>query len=105
MKYAGAGQQVRFSDLVTDDEKLSLAAKGAFLVLDLLGNDVTLDRLLTKTADRQDAVRRAVDELVAAGYVRLASGSLSKVPPAEFGLGSAAKPEAVAAGAAERPVT
>jgi hypothetical protein len=86
MIQAGARRQLRFSDLVTDDEKLSLHAKGAFVVLDLLGSEATVGQLAEKTSADGEVVRRALTELAEAGYVTLTADVIRISSPAAFGL-------------------
>jgi hypothetical protein len=98
MKYAGTGRKVRFSDMVTNDEKLSLAAKGAFLLLDLLGSEATLQELQGKTSDSLRELSGALEELSEAGYISLASGQVQVRPPETFGLETEVTSTRVASG-------
>lgn len=86
MNHPGGRRQLRFSDLVTDDEKLSLAAKGAFVLLDLLGSEASVEQLTEKTSDDAVAVQRALSELIKAGYATLSAGVIRISSPAAFGL-------------------
>ena len=80
------GQNMRFSDVVIDDAKLSLAAKGVFTALGLLGNGCTVADISRRTADGEGAVRDALDELVRAGYVDIEDDAVHTKRTGNFGL-------------------
>jgi hypothetical protein len=67
----GPGQNMRFSDIVIDDPGLSLAAKGAFATLGLMGNSCPISDLAERTRDSAESLRAALAELVRAGYVEV----------------------------------
>ena len=69
-------QNMRFSDIVVDDPKLSLAAKGLFAALGFIGDGCLVSDLLTHTSDDERQLREALDELVRAGYVSVEEDSV-----------------------------
>lgn len=71
MKDPSISRTMRQSDQVVDDDKLSMAAKGTFLVLDLLGKHTSVAQLADFTSDAPVALYRFVAELRDAGYVTL----------------------------------
>lgn len=77
---------MRYSDIVLDDTELSLAAKGAFAALSLLGNDCSIAELAKRTKDGPAGARDALAELEAAGYVELDEQSVRVRRPGEFGV-------------------
>jgi DNA-binding transcriptional ArsR family regulator len=82
----GPGQNMRFSDIVIDDPKLSLAAKGVFSMLGLMGNSCSVDELTERTSDGEPTVRAALDELERAGYVEVAEGLVRVQSAGSFGV-------------------
>lgn len=80
------GQNMRFSDVVIDDAKLSLAAKGLFTALGFLGNGCTVADISKRTSDSESAVRAAIDELVRAGYVEIEDDAVHTKRTGNFGL-------------------
>lgn len=86
MKDPSIARNMRQSDLVVDDDKLSMAAKGAFLVLDLLGKRASVTQLAEFTSDSAGALRNFVQELRTAGYVTLDNDTVAVRPREKFGL-------------------
>lgn len=80
------GQNMRFSDVVIDDAKLSLAAKGVFTALGFLGNGCTVADISKRTADGEDVVRAALDELVREGYIDVEDDTVHTKRTGNFGL-------------------
>jgi hypothetical protein len=85
-KRSGPGANVRASDIVLDDAARSLGAKGVFVTIGLLGGSCLLTALDGHTSDGPVAVRAAVAELVAAGYVDLDGERVTINDPLTFGL-------------------
>lgn len=84
--HTGPGQNLRFSDIVLDDDEISMAAKGVFATLGLLGDGCGVANLARRSKDTQEAVRAALDELVEAGYVEVQDERVYVTRPASFGL-------------------
>lgn len=82
----GPGQNMRFSDIVIDNPELSLAAKGVFATLGLMGNSCTIDELVQRSSDGEPTLRSAVDELERAGYVEVSEGVVRLQSAGSFGL-------------------
>lgn len=82
----GPGQNMRFSDVVIDDPKLSLAAKGVFATLGLMGNSCSVGDLAERTKDGEEAVRAALDELSAAEYVEVDDEMVRVQSTGSFGV-------------------
>jgi hypothetical protein len=82
----GLGQNMRFSDIVIDDPNLSLAAKGVFSTLGLMGNSCPISELASRTSDREDAVRAALGELERAGYVEVKDETVRVQSAGSFGV-------------------
>lgn len=82
----GPGQNMRFSDIVLDDPKISLAAKGVFSTLGLMGNSCSVNELAGRTSDDQQAVRSALDELERAGYVEVSNETVRVQSAGSFGV-------------------
>lgn len=59
----------RFSDIVLEDAKLSMSAKGVFVSIGFLGNGCKLEKLLNRTTDSTAAILKALNELEKAGYI------------------------------------
>jgi hypothetical protein len=78
--------KTRFSDIVLDDNRLSMAAKGLFLTLGFMGNSCTFAQLMDHCADSKDVLERAVAELCQVEYVTLEDGVISVKAAASFGL-------------------
>lgn len=79
------GQNMRFSDIVLDDARLSMAAKGVFATLGLLGNDCEVEALARHTSDGGGALAAALQELSEAGYVTLDERRVRVSRPGSFG--------------------
>lgn len=86
MKDPSIARTMRQSDLVVDDDKLSMAAKGVFLVLDLLGKNTSVAQLAEYTTDSPGTLRRFIAELREAGYVTLEGDTVAVRPREAFGL-------------------
>jgi hypothetical protein len=82
----GPGQNMRFSDIVIDDPKLSLAAKGAFATLGLMGNSCPVPDLAARTSDDEESLRAALDELIRAGYVEVVDEMVQVHSAGSFGV-------------------
>jgi hypothetical protein len=59
------------SNVVFEDERLSLKAKGVYCVIASFGDDwdITLKRLEQRTGEGKDSLRKAIKELEEAGYM------------------------------------
>lgn len=76
----------RFSDIVLEDAKLSMSAKGVFVSIGFLGNGCKLEKLLNRTTDSTAAVLKALEELLKAGYIEMdANKTIHVKSPAVFG--------------------
>lgn len=84
--HAGPGQNLRFSDIVLDDDDISMAAKGVFATLGLLGDGCAVATLTRRSKDGPEAVRAALEELVEAGYVAIRDDKIFVSRPGSFGL-------------------
>jgi hypothetical protein len=82
----GPGQNMRFSDIVIDDPNLSLAAKGVFATLGLMGNSCAVAELANRTSDGERAVRAALSELERAGYVEVIDETVRVQSAGSFGV-------------------
>lgn len=78
--------RMRSSDIVVDDERLSMAAKGVFLTVTLLGNGCRVDELARHCLDDGPTVERALRELERLGYVHVASGAVHIEEAPRFGI-------------------
>lgn len=88
MNHEGAGGKMRFSDIVIDDAKLSMTAKGVFVTVGLLGSGCKVADLASRTASTDEALDEALQELVEGGYVTLEDGTIHIQGAATFGLPS-----------------
>ncbi len=92
MRHAGPGQNMRFSDIVIDDASISMAAKGVFVTIGLLGSGCTVASLSKRASDAHKVVVAALEELIEAGYVTIdRDGEEERVfirGPASFGVTS-----------------
>jgi hypothetical protein len=79
--------KTRFSDIVLDDARISMAAKGLFLTLGFLGNSCTLTQLKTHCADSEESLRRTLEELRTVEYISLEGETIAVKAPASFGVG------------------
>ncbi|MEX2536685.1 MAG: hypothetical protein WD273_13900 [Trueperaceae bacterium] len=82
----GMGQNMRFSDIVIDDPAISMAAKGVFATLGLMGNSCSITELVERTSDKQQQLRAALGELERARYVKIADGMVSVQSAGSFGV-------------------
>ena len=77
---------MRFSDIVIDDPGISMAAKGVFSTLGLMGNSCSVAELASRTKDKQQAVQAALRELENAGYVEVVDGMVHVHSAGSFGM-------------------
>lgn len=77
---------MRSSDIVIDDERLSLSAKGAFVAVTLLGDGCRIEELARHCRDQAGRVEAAVQELVRLRYVRLDGSTVHFEDPLRFGI-------------------
>lgn len=78
--------KTRFSDIVLDDVRLSMAAKGLFLTLSFLGNSATLEQLRTHCSDSDMGLRVALEELRQVEYITVEGEQIAVKAAASFGL-------------------
>lgn len=78
--------RMRSSDIVVDDERLSLAAKGVFVSVTLLGDGCHLEDLARLCRDHVGDVEAAVLELVRLRYLRLQGSVVHFGDPLRFGI-------------------
>lgn len=78
---------IRASDIVSSDPDLSLAAKGMFALVGLLGPDCTLAEIGARTTDPPEFVAMVLNELQSAGYVVVGEQRVTVLPPGQFGAG------------------
>lgn len=78
----------RHSDMVLDDSKLSLSAKGLFVTIAYLGNRCKLANLSKHCSDDSDKINLCLEELISSGYVKMDADEVSIRPAASFGLKS-----------------
>lgn len=76
----------RHSDMVLDDAKLSLSAKGLFVSIAYLGNRCKLANLTRHCSDDFNEIEFCLEELINSGYVELNSDEVSIKPAASFGV-------------------
>jgi len=76
----------RHSDMVLDDSRISLAAKGLFVSISYLGNRCKLSSLNNYSSDQQNVILNSLDELLNAGYVKLEENFVSIKPASTFGV-------------------
>lgn len=69
------------------DPQLSLAAKGLFALVGMLGTRCTLAEVATRTTDPPEFVAMVLDELQGAGYVSVTDDCVTVLPPGRFGVG------------------
>ena len=79
---------IRASDIVCADGDLSLAAKGLFALVGLLGPDCSLSEVGARTTDPPEFVAMVLNELQSAGYVTVADQHVRITPPGRFGAGA-----------------
>ncbi len=75
---------IRASDIVTDDERLSLAAKGLFALIGFMGNGCTLQDVENRTTDPPEFVQMVLDELLRVGYIDVTDRIVRIRRPEEF---------------------
>lgn len=80
---------IRASDIVCSDPGISLAAKGLFSLVGLLGPECTLTEVAASTTDPPEFVAMVLDELQIAGYVSVTQQRVTVLPPGRFGVGAA----------------
>jgi hypothetical protein len=78
--------KTRFSDIVLDDPRLSMAAKGLFVTLGFLGNACTLEQLEAHCSDTKAHLQSSLNELRQVGYVSLEGDVISVKAAASFGI-------------------
>ncbi len=77
---------MRASDIVVDDATLTLGAKGAFVVITLLGPGCSLEEIAKHCLGDAAVVAAAVRELESHGYVDVVGGRASVRDTGEFGM-------------------
>ena len=77
---------MRSSDIVIDDERLSLAAKGVFVTVTLLGNGCRVVEIARHCRDTASNVDAALQELARLRYVRVEDGAVRVEDPPRFGI-------------------
>ncbi len=83
---AGARPKMRSSDIVIDDERLSLAAKGVFVSVTLLGNGCRVEDIARHCRDARPSVEVALQELKQLRYVRVEDGGVHLEEAPRFGI-------------------
>lgn len=78
---------IRASDIVCADSDLSLAAKGLFALVGLLGPDCSLTEISARTTDPPEFLAMVLNELQSAGYVTVVADHVTVTPPGRFGVG------------------
>ncbi|HKI56755.1 MAG TPA: hypothetical protein VKB31_06335 [Trueperaceae bacterium] len=78
--------RMRSSDIVIDDERLSLAAKGVFVTVTLLGAGCHIEELARHCRDQAGKIEAAVQELVRLRYVRLDGSAIYFEDAPRFGI-------------------
>ncbi len=80
----------RLSDVVLEDAKLSMTAKGAFVSIGFFGNGCKLEQLVNACTDSSESIAQAIAELEQAGYVNFDEDKAIHITtPSSFGaLGS-----------------
>ncbi len=78
---------IRASDIVSADNSLSLAAKGLFSLVGLLGPDCSLAEIGARTTDPPEFLAMVLHELQSAGYVTVEQDHVTITPPGRFGVG------------------
>jgi hypothetical protein len=81
--------KTRFSDIVLDDARLSMAAKGLFVTLGYVGGQSSLETLSNCSSDGLERLQVLLDELQQAGYISVSESGLVSVRSAgSFGMAS-----------------
>jgi hypothetical protein len=83
---ADARPRMRSSDIVIDDERLSLAAKGVFVTVTLLGNGCRVEEIARHCRDSASNVEVALQELARLRYVRVEDGAVRLEDAPRFGM-------------------
>jgi len=83
---AEARPRMRASDIVIDDERLSLAAKGVFVTVTLLGNGCHVREIAQHCRDVPSSVEAALQELAKLRYVRVEDGAVRLEEAPRFGI-------------------
>jgi len=78
----------RHSDMVLDDSRLSLSAKGLFVTVAYLGNKCKLSNLTKYCNNDFQEITSGLKELVNSGYLKLEADEVSVKPAATFGVNS-----------------
>ena len=78
---------IRASDIVCDDPGLSLAAKGMFALVGLLGPSCTLADIGERTTDPPEFIVMVLDELQCAGYLNVTDQQITVPLSGRFGVG------------------
>jgi hypothetical protein len=78
--------KTRFSDIVLDDARLSMAAKGLFLTLSFLGNSATMEQLKVHCSDAEGGLWTALEELRQVQYIIIEAEQISVKAAASFGI-------------------
>ena len=78
---------IRATDIVCDDPGLSLAAKGMFALVGLVGPGCTLADLSERTTDPPEFIAMVLDELPQAGYLNVTDERITVPPSGRFGVG------------------
>ena len=78
--------RMRSSDIVIDDERLSLAAKGVFVTVTLLGNGCRVQDIARHCRDVPAAVGAALQELERLRYVRVDDDAVRVEEASSFGI-------------------
>jgi hypothetical protein len=77
---------MRASDIVIDDERLSLAAKGVFVTVTLLGNGCRVQDIAQHCRDVPSSVEAALQELTQLRYLRVEDGAVRQEEAPRFGI-------------------
>ncbi len=83
---ADARPRMRSSDIVIDDERLSLAAKGVFVTVTLLGNGCRIEEIARHCRDDADLLTEALKELTRFRYVRVDRDAIRLEEAPYFGV-------------------
>lgn len=78
--------RMRSSDIVIDDDRLSLSAKGVFVVVTLLGNGCRVVEVASRCRDSAGNVESALHELVQLRYLRVDAGRIQLEDAPHFGI-------------------
>jgi hypothetical protein len=78
--------KTRFSDIVLDDNRISMSAKGLFLTLGFLGNSCSLEQLRAHCCDSEASLQRSLNELRQVEYITLENGIIAVKAASSFGI-------------------